>query len=74
MQGGRTVAAEAEGYEIRAERWMDRWVVVVRMRLRYEDDGLAWADMLHFQTGHYDWADPHQEAQSLAMQVARRLE
>lgn len=65
---------DAEGYEFRAERWMDRWVVTVRVRLRHDDNTFEWGDLLHFQTGHYEWTDPNQELQSLALQVARRLE
>lgn len=68
------MALNAEGYEVRAERWMDRWMVTVRVRIRHEDDTSEWYDLTTFQTGHYDWSDPSQEAQSLAMSIARRLE
>jgi hypothetical protein len=65
---------EAEGYELRAEKWMDRWVVTARVRLRNEDGDTQWGDLLNFQTGHHEWSDPNLELQSIAMQVARRLE
>lgn len=67
-------AMEAEGFEIRCERWMDRWVLVARVRWRHDDGHCEWLTLLEFQTGHYEWSDPHVELQSLALQVARRLE
>lgn len=71
---GEALMHEAEGYEFRAEKWMDRWVVTVRVRLRADDGSTQWADLLGYQTGHHDWSDPHLEVQSLCMQTARRLE
>lgn len=65
---------DAEGYEIRAEKWMDRWVVSARVRLRHEEDSFEWGELLAFQTGHYEWTDPNSELQSLALQIARRLD
>lgn len=64
----------AEAYEVRAERWMDRWMVHLRVRVRHDDDTCEWYDLLQYQTGHYDWSDPSLEAQSIMMSIARRLE
>jgi anti-sigma factor ChrR (cupin superfamily) len=71
---GEHVPLNAEGYEIRAERWMDRWMVHVRVRVRHDDDTSEWCELLTYQTGHYEFTDPNVEAQSLCMAIARRLE
>jgi hypothetical protein len=65
---------EAEGYEIRAEKVMGTFMVTVRARFADEDGSRGWNDLLGFQTTAHDWSDPHLEAQSLCMQVARKLE
>lgn len=65
---------EAEGYEIRAEKVMGTFMVTVRCRFSDDEGSRGWSDLLQFQTTAHDWSDPHLECQSLAMQVARRLE
>jgi hypothetical protein len=49
-------------------------MVTVRARFADEDGSRGWNDLLGFQTTAHDWSDPHLEAQSLCMQVARKLE
>ncbi len=65
---------EAQAYKFSMELVMGIWVVTVRCRFLDDEMEPQWSDLLTFQTMRHDWSDPVLEAQSLAMQVARRLE
>lgn len=65
---------ETVGYKFSAELVMGTWMVTVRARFLNEELQPEWSDVLAFQTMRHDWSDPVLEAQSLALQLARRLE